>query len=909
VKERNRFSLILLVVLSVVALHRQGYSDAQSIDAPGPEKPETSGLAGPVNPAFMDCIKVPIRESGSDKEESLSPLIPSPIPPEKHVANVQLEAVSDSSSSYDTRYDMRDPNGDGDQADSLLPDVRNQGSHYGCWVFGVYSSLESHIKKTFGVEEDLSENHLQHAHGFDFGASGGGSISAAAAYLSRYEGPISEADDPYYSADYCTDCSPVRYIDNIIELPVRSDVHDNDYIKQAVLDYGGVFTSMLFEFKDASYNSDTYTYYCEKTPDEDPADNHGVAIIGWDDNKVVPGAPGDGAFIVRNSWGAGWGEDGYFYVSYFDKRIAFSMVTYFDEKDDADLEFNKVFYYDKFGLTNTHGFGDEGAWAANWFVPGEDGRLRAVGFFATHSNMSYEIRIYDQRLGPIFIGEPIHTQTGELAHRGWHTVELDQEVAMKKNNDFGVAVGFQTPGYNDPLPIEAPIENYSSKATANPGESYVSTNGVLWTDLTQLHDTANVCIKAYWTESRAIDHTCTDLLQISDGLIDKIQTHFKLHYAHTSHGDQLVTGLERIAQSNSKCDVAVGTSSLAEQEGALCIFDGQEHDTYITPDEYWASEQGRQYTQDVLSHNPLINLSMWSWCSELDEYSEQDVQAYLDQMAVFEEANPGVTFVYMTANAQATGEAGYNRYLRNNQIRSWVKDHPEKNRGLFDFADLDSWWRDPDSCDWEQETYEYCGNGECIDVPVEHPRFHGDESGHTTHESCEQKGKAVWWMLAKLAGFAPPVADAGTNGAVDEGTEVTLSGLGSFQAEGGIASFHWAQTAGPTVALSEPEAARCPFTAPEVGPDGASLTFQLTVTDDEGLHATDHVIIQVSDKVIPGDINSSQTVDLADAIMALQLCSGMTPSSTVDLRADVSGDGKIGLEEGVYILQKCVDLR
>jgi hypothetical protein len=68
---------------------------------------------------------------------------------------------------------------------------------------------------------------------------------------------------------------------------------------------------------------------------------------------------------------------------------------------------------------------------------------------------------------------------------------------------------------------------------------------------------------------------------------------------------------------------------------------------------------------------------------------------------------------------------------------------------LFDFADLDSWWFNPVSEEWEHSTYDYDGST----VPVEHPQFNGSEAGHTTYESCEQKGRAVWWMMARLAGW------------------------------------------------------------------------------------------------------------------------------------------------------------
>ncbi len=248
------------------------------------------------------------------------------------------------------------------------------------------------------------------------------------------------------------------------------------------------------------------------------------------------------------------------------------------------------------------------------------------------------------------------------------------------------------------------------------------------------------------SEPLIIDHTCEQLSSIPMNWIDSVQANQKWHYAHTSHGSQLTTGLQRIEDDDAQYSQVRGGSYLPTESDALCIFDGQENDTYISPDEYWQTKSGMDKTRDVLNHNPDLNVSQWSWCTQLNSYSENDVNAYLDSIAVLESEFPNVTFVYMTGNAQATGSSGYNRYLRNEQIRQYCR---ENNRVLFDFADLDAWWYNPDTEEWEQNTYEYDGHT----VPVEHEHFNGSEAGHTTYESCEQKGRAVWWLMAKLSGW------------------------------------------------------------------------------------------------------------------------------------------------------------
>jgi hypothetical protein len=112
-------------------------------------------------------------------------------------------------------------------------------------------------------------------------------------------------------------------------------------------------------------------------------------------------------------------------------------------------------------------------------------------------------------------------------------------------------------------------------------------------------------------------------------------------------------------------------------------------------------------------------------------------------MTMLENANPDIIFIYMTSNAQAGGGDGYNRWVNNQMVRQYCLDN---DKILFDFADLDCW------SGGEHSTYTY----ESQEIPIEHEDFNGNEAGHTTYTSCEQKAKAFWWMMAMLAGWDNP---------------------------------------------------------------------------------------------------------------------------------------------------------
>jgi hypothetical protein len=261
-----------------------------------------------------------------------------------------------------------------------------------------------------------------------------------------------------------------------------------------------------------------------------------------------------------------------------------------------------------------------------------------------------------------------------------------------------------------------------------------------------------------------INHLCADLAAIPADAIQTAQDVCKWHYARLSHGRQLMVGFENIEAADPFYAAIWPKTggSLPVEPGTLCIYTDA-----VASDSYWRGS-GIDITRSILAGTPALNISALSWCAELNTASESYVQEYLTALQTLESEFPDVTFVYFTGTAQDSAGYGYNRYLRNKQIRDFCVAN---NRVLYDFEDLDSSWFNPATQQWEHSTYEYNG----VTVPVEHPNLAGNDAEHTSYASCEQKGRAAWWMMAVLAGWSART-DVG-----DDGSDEPVPGLPTYE--------------------------------------------------------------------------------------------------------------------------------
>ena len=190
-----------------------------------------------------------------------------------------------------------------------------------------------------------------------------------------------------------------------------------------------------------------------------------------------------------------------------------------------------------------------------------------------------------------------------------------------------------------------------------------------------------------------IDHTCTDITQIPDYWLEKAKE-LTIHYAHTSHGSQINSGILNLESQDIKYSIAIRTSSSAglppvEDPPALRMYDGNPPETYISPEDYWDGESGKNRTRAVADTRDY-DFSMWSWCGQVSGASESYIKNYLNTLNQFENEYPDMRFIYMTGHLDGSGQTG-NLHVRNEQIRNYCIVN---NKVIFDFDDIERYDND-----------------------------------------------------------------------------------------------------------------------------------------------------------------------------------------------------------------------
>ena len=384
-----------------------------------------------------------------------------------------------------TKYDLRE---------SLrVSSVRNQGNNGTCWAFAALSAIESVMKPEESME--FAVDHMSIHNGFNLSQKEGGEYTMGMAYLASWQGPVLAEYDPY--GDGVSDES-LTEVKHVQEMQII-DGKDYEKIKEAVFKYGGVQTSIysaMINGKSSSkyYNPEksAYCYIGTEKP------NHDVVIVGWDDNypkeNFNVNLEGNGAFICQNSWGTNFGEQGYFYISYYDTNIGTHNVVYtrIDEVDN----YNHIYQSDLCGWVGQLGYNKESIFGANVFTAESSEVLKAISFYATGKNSEYELFVVQNFEDESSLNNRIPVASGKLKNAGYYTIDFKQDIEITAGQKYAVILHIITPDAVHPLAIEYAADKPTQNVELEDGEGYISMNGYAWENVKNVID-CNLCIKAF----------------------------------------------------------------------------------------------------------------------------------------------------------------------------------------------------------------------------------------------------------------------------------------------------------------------------------------------------------------------------------------------------------------------------
>ena len=401
-------------------------------------------------------------------------------------SNTITASDKDTSAIVPASYDLRERD--------RVSTIYNQGSYGTCWAFAATSALESSLRPEEKI--NFSVDHMSMSNSFHANQYDGGEYTMGMAYLAAWQGPVYDADDPYGDGVTRDDLAAVKHVQQMLII----DGKDYQGIKEAVFKYGGVQTSLYSTIassktKTPYYNKQTNSY-CYMGQDKP---NHDVVIIGWDDNYPKENfnvdLEGDGAFICQNSWGSSFGDNGVFYVSYYDTNVGTHNVVYTDI-ESAD-NYDNIYQSDLCGWVGKMGYDKEDMYGANIFTAQSAESLRASGFYATAADTSYKLYVVKNFENEYSFKNKTLVAEGSLKNAGYYTVDFDEPVDLESGERYAIVLYINTPGSTHPMAIEYNSgEAYMSTVNLDDGEGYISYDGVAYINVKEKQD-CNLCIKAF----------------------------------------------------------------------------------------------------------------------------------------------------------------------------------------------------------------------------------------------------------------------------------------------------------------------------------------------------------------------------------------------------------------------------
>ncbi len=414
--------------------------------------------------------------------------------------------------------------------------VKDQGSHGFCWSFASTASMESNIL-TQNIGNATSENlDLSESGGAWFscngvadqndstygdhrndpynGTQGGNAIDAAESISSGY-GAYPEKLAKYgdVNGGYR---EALRYYSDYRFKDFSFLPEDINLIKQRIMEKGAMyyaykcFDDNYYETEDGKW---TYSDNGKSINGEETEGGHAVTIVGWDDNfskdnfHPDAGVKNDGAWLVKNSWGEYWGNDGYFWVSYESFAYEFGQFE-MQDKDSFDTIHQHQTSSEQYLFGGTDEENPQYFSSANVFTAKTEEQLMQICYTnAVNSNVKTKIFKLDKDYTSPVDGKLLAEFDSNVLYAGTHCLDVPGNITFNEGDIFSVVIE------GEALMTNFRYEDAEHPANDKAGKSFFTDNGTDWTDVADFSDASYAAIKAYTTKLSVDKTELTNLVK------------------------------------------------------------------------------------------------------------------------------------------------------------------------------------------------------------------------------------------------------------------------------------------------------------------------------------------------------------------------------------------------------------
>lgn len=460
---------------------------------------------------------------------------------------ISSKLMISNSGSYDLREDIN-------------ISVRDQGITGQCWAISTNSAIETNIEKTTAKTSPLfSARYTEYAtsktfldkinpNSYNRELGAGGFAEIALGLYTSGRGPVLEDDLPFEDNEDKINFSEIEnletqkqieeyvrfpgiyktylngkvvYMDGANKTYTQDQVNEiRNQIKEHIMTYGAVVSQTygvggVTGLARQYYNNTeqvmkSTAYFCNKPS---VMADHQITIIGWDDNYEVtnfnsncrPTTPG--AYIVLNSWGEGFGENGVYYISYEDCLIERSILGI---KSTKDIDYDNIYQYDELG--NNYVIAVSGdIYGANVFERNDTSKEELLTEISLSCLVDTKCDVYvNAEDGELNSTKLKKVKSNLELKNGYHTIKFEEPIELT-GDKFVIALKYISDEFGASyIALEYPDTAYWATATAKRGQSYMSMELENWEDMMDLStDTivppnSNLCIKAFTVEEEKV---------------------------------------------------------------------------------------------------------------------------------------------------------------------------------------------------------------------------------------------------------------------------------------------------------------------------------------------------------------------------------------------------------------------